>query len=312
MPKTSTADGHHRAGGLLSTVVIDSSPLVYWRRGLPQADPLVMLHGLGSDHTGLMDLAARLTGRQVVVPDLPGFGRSAPLPARHTVREYAGVVEALRRHLGLPRFALLGHSLGADIALAYAGTYPAAVSDLCLLNPVVGPAGAAVGIAELYCRLGAALPRWLARPLLSSRVAVYVQDRASLTTPDPRTRRRILHQDYLTARLADPRAIGDSVRSVREAPFDRYAQGVSARTLLVTGARDRLATPSSLTRLPWQGPRPELTVVSGAGHLLPAEHPDQVAAIVEQFLGGSRAGPRQGGLRHERVPAGSNPSTSMA
>jgi pimeloyl-ACP methyl ester carboxylesterase len=312
MRESEMADMGHGADGLHSTVAIGASPLVYWRRGLPQADTLVMLHGLGSDHTGLLDVAARLAGKQVIVPDLPAFGHSAPLPARHTLRRYVTVVDGLRRHLGLKRFALLGHSLGADIALAYAGTFPAAVTDLCLVNPVLCTDGLAVRLAELYCQVGAAVPRSLSRALLSSRAAVYLQDRAMLTTPDAPTRRRILELDYITARLADPRAISESVRSVREAPFERYAERVRARTLVVTGARDKLATPRSVTRLPWQPPHPELTVVAGAGHLLPAERPAQVAAIVEQFLDVSSTGRGRAGRRHDHVTGPSASGTGQA
>ncbi len=269
----------------MHTAVIEASPLVYWQRGPSRARTLVMLHGLGSDHRGLMDLAVRLREVQVVLPDLPGFGLSPPLPGRHTLRQYARVLDGLRQHLGLDRLALLGHSLGAGIALTYAGTYPAAVSDLCLVNPVLDTTGVTIRLAGLFDRISAALPGSLARPLLSSRATVYLQDRAMLTTPDPTTRRRILQQDYLTARLADPRAVHESVRSLRGAPFDRYARDTRARTLLVSGTHDRLAPPASLTGLPWQQPRPELAVVPGAGHLLPVEQPDHVAAIVGRFLG---------------------------
>jgi pimeloyl-ACP methyl ester carboxylesterase len=273
--------------GALGSAVIDARPLVYWQCGLPQAPALVMLHGLGSDHTGLLDLAARLAGRRVIVPDLPGFGHSAPLSASHTLRQYAIAIDGLRHHLGLTRFALLGHSLGADIALAYAGTCPSAVSDVCLLNPIVGTPSPTVRLGELYCRWAAGLPGPLARALLCSMAAVYVQDQMTLTTSDLTTRRRILHQDHVTARMAEPRAISESVRSIRQSPFSHYVQGLRARTLVVTGARDRLSPLPSLAGLPWKPPYPELIVVPGAGHLLPAEQPDQVAAIVERFLGTS-------------------------
>jgi pimeloyl-ACP methyl ester carboxylesterase len=278
------ADLRDRLDGVLSSATIDARPLAYWRAGPTQAPALVMLHGLGSDHTGLLDLAARLTGRQVIVPDLPGFGHSAPLLERHSLRRYAAALDGLRQHLGLTRFALLGHSLGADIALAYAGTYPPAVSELCLLNPIVGSPSPTVRLGELYCRLAAGLPGPLARALLCSVAAVYLQDQLILTTPDLATRRRILHQDYITARMSDPRAISESVRSIRQSPFDQYVRTLRARTLVLTGARDRLSTPRAVTRLPWKLPYPELMVLPDAGHLLPAEQPDQVVAIVERFL----------------------------
>jgi pimeloyl-ACP methyl ester carboxylesterase len=274
--------------GTLRTVLIDSRPLAFWQYDAPQARTLIMVHGLGSDHTGLLDLAGRLRGVSVVVPDLPGFGRSAPLSVGHTLSHYAAVLDELRRQLSLERCAVLGHSLGADVALAFAGSCPGAVSELVLLNPVLGAGGLTARLGELYCQLCAALPAWLARPLLASRAAVYLQDRASLTTTDRATRRRILEQDYLTARRADPRAVKESVRSIRESPFGDFVERVQAPTLVVSGTRDKLAPPASLARLPWRHASPQLEVVPGAGHLLPAEQPDRVAELVNRFL--ERAG----------------------
>lgn len=280
------------ARGTLKTVTVDATPLVYWEQGLAGARTLVMLHGLAADHRGLLDLAAGLGGFRIIVPDLPGFGSSGPLPVRHTLRQYARVLDGLREHLGLDRFALLGHSFGADVALAYASCYPVAVSDLCLLNPVLGTDNVVTRLGALYSRFCAALPRSLARPLLSNRVLVYLQDWLTFTTPDPAIRRRILGQDYVTARLADPRAVNESVLSLQEAPFERYARSIRARTLLVSGTHDRLAPPASLTRLSWRQTEPELRVVPGSGHLLPVEQPGRVAAIVQEFLDGSRPSSR--------------------
>lgn len=159
---------------------------------------------------------------------------SPPLPGRHTLRRYAMVLDRLRRHLGLTRFALLGHSLGADIALTHAATYRAVVYALCLLNPVLSARSRTARFAERYYDLCARLPAPLRRPLLTSRVSVYLSDRALLTTRDPGARQRILHEDYTSARLADPRAIQDSCTSIRGTSFDRYARRVRSRTLLIT------------------------------------------------------------------------------
>lgn len=274
-----------RAGsGTQRTITVDGIELTFWLYGAPRGQPLVMLHGLGSDHTGLLDVAARLPGMRLIVPDLPGFGHSPPLPVGHTLHRYASVLDGLRRRLGLSRFALLGHSLGADIALTYASTYRAAVSALCLLNPVLKAHGRAARFAQFYYDVCAGLPAALSRPLLISRAAVYLSDRAMFTTRDPLIRRRILRRDYATARLADPHAIQDSFLSIRDAPFDRYAQRLRVRTLLVTGTRDVLSTPASLAALHWHRPYPELKVLGGAGHLLPIEQPDRIADLVRRFL----------------------------
>jgi pimeloyl-ACP methyl ester carboxylesterase len=282
----------------LETLTIGGVQLAYWGSGDRDATTLVMLHGLASDHTGLLDLAGCLPGFRVIVPDLPGFGRSQPHTRGHTIGGYVRVLESLRRRLGIGRFVLLGHSLGAAIALAYASTHRAAVHGLCLVNPVFAVDNYHAWISRLYYDLCCQLPIGASRLLLTSSTAVRLSDRALFTTQDPRKRARILLRDCAAAALADPRAVRESYLSLRGTPFDRYARRVRSRTLLITGTQDVLARPRSLTGLPWRAPRPRLEVVSGAGHLLPTEHPEVVARLVRRFLLGRpavRSAPPVGG-----------------
>jgi pimeloyl-ACP methyl ester carboxylesterase len=267
-------------------MTVQGAQLAYWGSGDCEATTLVMLHGLASDHTSLLDLAGCLPRFRLIVPDLPGFGRSQPLVDGHTIGGYVRVLDALRRRLGLGRFVLLGHSLGAAIALAYASTYRAAIHTLCLLNPVVAVDGYNAWVSRLYYDLCCLLPAEASRLLLTSGTAVRLSDRALFTTQDPQLRARILRRDCAAARLADPRAVRESYLSLRGAAFDRYVRRVRTRTLLITGAHDVLARPGSLTRLPWRAPYPRLEVVSEAGHLMPTEHPEVVARLVRRFLRG--------------------------
>jgi pimeloyl-ACP methyl ester carboxylesterase len=260
----------------------------YWLSPDEHAKVLVLLHGLSADHTGLLDLAARLHGVRIVAIDLPGFGRSDPLPGRHTLDGYVDIVEELRRHLGVDRFTLLGHSLGGSIALAYAGRYGAALDALCLLHPVFIPDTTTARLARLYYTMSRWLPGAWERLLLTSRPAVYLTDRGVFTTRDRAIRQRILRMDYATARSALPRAIRESCLSLYDMPFDRYAAEVGTRTLVVTGELDWLCTPESVTRLRWPEPATRLTIVPGTGHLLPVEEPDLTARIVNDFLADHR------------------------
>jgi pimeloyl-ACP methyl ester carboxylesterase len=275
--------------------------LAYWRSTVDHDDVVVLLHGLLSDHTGLLDLAADLHGVTIVIPDLPGFGRSAPLRGPHSMDGYASALEELRQHLGLARFTLLGHSLGGSIALAYAGRYPTALDALCLLNPVFMPDTRTARLGKLYYDRCARLPRPLDRLLLTSRLAVYLSDRAVFTTKDRAIRRRTLRQDYATARMATIRAVRESYLSIFDTPFDRYAAAVTARTLLVTGEHDWMSTPRLLSRLPWgNADSTHVEIVADAGHLIPAEQPKLAARLVNRFLAGDD--PRRAASGAVRVP----------
>jgi pimeloyl-ACP methyl ester carboxylesterase len=262
---------------------IEGVRLAYWRTTGNHATTLMMLHGMGSDHRGLSELSA-LLDVGIVAPDLPGYGRSEPFRGRHSLSRYAAAIEQLRCRLGLTRFTLLGHSLGASIAMVYANRYGSSLDALCLLNPVTDAATPAAWMGRLYFGVSGRLPQALARVLLTSRPAVYLSDRALFTSDDWATRRRILHQDYVTARMAAPRAISEGYLSLAQTPFDRCAAAIQTRTLLLTGDRDPLCTPGSLYRLQRGMPRADVAIVRNAGHLLPVEVPAAGAGAINRFL----------------------------
>ena len=95
--------------------------------------PLVFLHGLGATHrywyTGLAQLEAPA---HLVLVDLLGFGDSPKPWCRYTLdRHLAPLHAALDRFTGM---TLVGHSMGAALALAYAARFPGAVRQLVLLS----------------------------------------------------------------------------------------------------------------------------------------------------------------------------------
>ncbi|WP_377271141.1 alpha/beta fold hydrolase [Peterkaempfera sp. SMS 1(5)a] len=120
----------------------DGTPLAYRTLGPavdhPAAPTLVCLAGgPGRDAAYLEDLGGLDRELPLVLPDLRGTGESvaATDPAGYSFPRLAEDVEALREHLGLERFALLGHSAGAVVAQAYAARHPGRLSHLVLVTP---------------------------------------------------------------------------------------------------------------------------------------------------------------------------------
>ncbi|MFT7838862.1 alpha/beta hydrolase [Saccharothrix sp. BKS2] len=109
---------------------------------LGAGEPLVLCHGGSGWWDGFDALAGLLAARvRVIRWEQRGSGSLADL-------------EALRAHLGLSRFALLGHAGGAEVALRYALANPELVSSLVAVS-ATGPREAPAG-----CR-GLAVPTLL-------------------------------------------------------------------------------------------------------------------------------------------------------
>ena len=105
---------------------------------------IVLLHGAGFDHTtwALHSRWFAHHGFGVLAPDLPGHGRSSGAPLA-TIAEMADWTAVLLDASGAAKARLVGHSMGSLIALETAARHPAKVSGLSLIGTAatmtVGP-----------------------------------------------------------------------------------------------------------------------------------------------------------------------------
>ena len=84
-------------------------------------EPLLLLHGIGTTRADFTALRPALDGQyEVLAPDLPGHGESAPLASRPSIAAVVDALEADLDKLGLGRVHVLGSSLGARLALELA------------------------------------------------------------------------------------------------------------------------------------------------------------------------------------------------
>jgi pimeloyl-ACP methyl ester carboxylesterase len=102
-----------------------------------KARPVVALHSSAATGGQWKALAAMFAGRrQVIAPDLPGYGTAALPESDETASLAADAAAVLRSAGGVPGFHLVGHSYGGAVALKLALAYPARVRSLTLIEPV--------------------------------------------------------------------------------------------------------------------------------------------------------------------------------
>lgn len=96
-----------------------------------------MLHGYLSSGHYFKHIRAKLEkDYRVVTLDLLGFGRSPKPKLDHTYEDHMTAIQHTLEHLGISQPSiLLGHSMGALLALRYATTHPQDVSKVLLFNP---------------------------------------------------------------------------------------------------------------------------------------------------------------------------------
>jgi pimeloyl-ACP methyl ester carboxylesterase len=148
--------------------------LAYTDEGPPEAPPLIAVHGIPGSGRDFRYLAPQLVpALRVVRIDLPGFGGSAPaVEAVRTLRGRARAVLALADHLGLNRFALLGHSMGGGTALVLAADHGRRVRRLVLVTSLALRLHRGLGASP---RLFATMARALAVPGLRALLLPWVR-----------------------------------------------------------------------------------------------------------------------------------------
>jgi len=155
-------DGKHRLAGFEERELEwRGTPLRYAVAGAGPA--LVLVHGLGGTIENWLALAPPLAaGHRVLVPDLPGHGRSAPLPEARDLDALAEAVLATVDAEHVRGAVWIGHSLGGAVALRAAALSPDAVRGI-VLAAAAGIGSTSRAAEVTLAVLGAAKPgRWIA------------------------------------------------------------------------------------------------------------------------------------------------------
>ncbi|HQU26434.1 MAG TPA: alpha/beta hydrolase [Acidimicrobiales bacterium] len=235
--------------------------------------PVVLLHGLTGDGATWGPVARDLAGAaDVVAPDARGHGRSSAPERGYRYDDHARDVEALVRGLGLDRPVLVGHSMGGVTAALVARRARVALSGVVLIDPTfLSPARQReVDAGDVVARHAASLRLTDDEGLADARA------RHPARAPE-------IAELQWRARRATRRGTFDVL--VPPAPdYRELARALTVPSLLVVGDDGPVVEAVVLDEL--RRLRPELRVetVAGAGHGVPFDQPDSLAALVRGFL----------------------------
>jgi pimeloyl-ACP methyl ester carboxylesterase len=99
------------------------------------ANPVILIHGFAEDGAIWDQQVAFLKkDYRLIVPDLPGSGRSSPLTVETTVEQLADNIKAILDAESIRQCIMIGHSLGGYITLAFAEQYPERLKAIGLFH----------------------------------------------------------------------------------------------------------------------------------------------------------------------------------
>ena len=263
-------------------VRVDGEEIFYLRapaKGRPQTVPLLLIHGLGARS---LDWAALIPGLQaaghdVIVVDLPGYGRSAkPEHAGYTIAEQERAVVGVLRELGIAVADVAGWSMGGWIAMKIAADHPERVRRLVLFD------SAGVDFELPY-----------EPSIFTPKDVDGVQRLVARLTPQARRMPRFVAKDLL--RRARPtrwvmRRSVDAMLGGRDLMQHRLRE-IGQPTLVFWGEEDQLIPIEAGERIAEGIPNASLVRLPGCGHLAPTEGAALILPRMTRFSAGDELGP---------------------
>ena len=240
---------------------------------------LVFIHGVGlNQQVWQPQIEHFRDSYQILVYDMLGHGSSRQPQANLSLDAYVDQLANLLTELGIKKVGLIGHSMGALVAVAFALAHPLVVHKLVPLNIVYGRGAdqraAVVARAESVLASGqvagidAALARWFE----GSEESAINREKISAV------------QAWLNG--VDPIGYGRTyyLFATSDDAFTDRLHELTMPILYLTGEEDPNSTPAMSHQMASQTPNGRAVVIPNEAHMMAYITPEKVNAILEKFL----------------------------
>jgi pimeloyl-ACP methyl ester carboxylesterase len=244
---------------------------------------LVLCHGfIGSAENFTDWFDVLLQRRTIVAPDLPGFGRSAPMDGGHTAPALARAALAAADHAGAEQFDVAGLCLGTPVALAVHRARPQATGRVILHTPLVAPwlVRRAFHIQVGFMLAPVVYPgiTWLAHQRTMS--DIYKRLMVEGKNVDP-VAAKINFDNQV---LAVPRAAREWLHDAMQRDDLAQIRGSGRPTLILVAENDRIVNVRRLQSAIAGAPDVSFDVIRQAGHAWSPELSRRQRALITAFL----------------------------
>ena len=271
-------------------------PVYYLEFPGPSTGPtFVLVHGLGGSHANWLALAPMLAQRgRVLALDLPGFGLSPLAGRKATMSSSRSIIARFIQEIAATPVVLMGNSMGGALSISQAVADPDSVRGLVLIATVAGFLSAAI-VPTIAGRLIGG--RLIVNGLRYYGATRMVDRMLALCTVDPSrvpqeivdahlevAKRRAFEIDVPAAFLQQTRSLVGTLGRRRR--YLGALRDVSAPTLLIGGASDRLVPRASVEAIARIRPDWDHVMLDDCGHVPMLEHPRVVANAIDAWLAG--------------------------
>lgn len=259
--------------------------------GNPNRQVALLIHGWSSSWYAMSPLLGLVSQRfRAISIDLPGYGKSPPLPSRTTIPAYADLLADFVETVTDGPVVLVGHSMGGMTGLTLAMQYPALVERMVLLGPTIsGRLSRAINLAispiTLLERFG------LGSQIVSMAERTFVGITDRLMRPVSFAERTgITEQDYKRLRAdarrpGQGRARAECFFAMRDNDLRGRLDQIEAPSLVLWGAEDNTVPLRDAGVVADEWPQADLRIIPKAGHWPQFEAPVVTRRQIASFLG---------------------------
>lgn len=268
------------------TLARSCGPLVVdvWEPAIPaDVAPILLIHGWGGTGSYWHETAFELSiGAKVIVPDLPGTGRSQPVCKTQRLADQVETLIDLLDELEVERVQVVGHSMGGAMALLLAAAQPQRVERVILtsLSFFLTRLQKRVyhGVMSVFkASMGLRRPWMVSVPGLTQAMA----KRYFHNVPENPTLLRRGLRDFLELDA------GTAVACADDAPTDAIPEAgakVKAPVMLIACRQDRVMPPENVAFTAETIPNCQVRWIEDCGHMPMLEKPDEYLTLLRSFL----------------------------
>jgi len=238
-----------------------------------------MIHGFAANKENWVRFAAYLTNTyHVVAIDLPGHGESVKdLNTSYNWEDQVQHLHEILARLNINRFHMAGNSMGGEISCLYAVKYPDQVKSLLLIDPG--------GIFRYECELNRLLKEGK-NPLIVKCEDDFdiLMDFAMEKKPYiPGPIVSVMAEKAVENQTINKKIFAD-IRNDRSFVFEYEIKKISAPTLIMWGAQDRVISVKNADIFKEMIPNSQKVIFDGVGHAPMIEIPEKAAKVYRDFL----------------------------
>ncbi len=269
-----------KAGLFLKTIEVEGKTISLLESERGENKPIIVLvHGFAANKENWLRFAAYLTDTyHVVAMDLPGHGDSVKdFSLQYGYIDQVGYVNEILTHLKIDKFYMAGNSMGGAISALYAVAYPEQVQSLFLIDPA--------GVFFYDCELTRRLAKGENPLIVTCDEDFYeLMDFALEKKPFiPWPIASVMAEKAVKNEAINNKIFKD-LHSDLGCSFDDEIKKVTASTLIIWGAEDRVIHMNNATIFNQLIPNSRKVILEGVGHAPMIEVPEESAKIFMDFI----------------------------